>query len=152
MLLTAALELNAKERHLIYVATPGIRNYVEYGGVGVLVFDADNGYQFVKRIPTWTVPAGKLPENVKGIAASARAGKLYVSNISRIIAIDLHTDKLVRDKAYEGGVDRLAISPDGKILYAPSFEGPHWTVSNSATLDVITKVDPTPGADNTIYC
>ncbi len=151
LLLTAALELHAKERHLIYVATPGIRNYVEYGGVGVLVFDADNGYQFVKRIPTWTVPAGKLPENVKGIAASARAGKLYVSNISRIIAIDLHTDKIVWDKAYEGGVDRLAISPDGKILYAPSFEGPHWNVINSATGDVITKVEPKSGAHNTIY-
>src|SRR5260370_5590634 len=151
MLLTAALELNAKERHLIYVATPGIRNYVEYGGVGVLVFDADNGYAFVKRRPTWTVSAGKLPENVKGIAASARTGKLYVSNISRTIAIDLHTNKSVWDKAYEGGVDRLAISPDGKILYAPSFEGPHWNVINSATGDVMTKVEPKSGAHNTIY-
>ena len=29
----------ASERHLLYIAEPGIRNYVEYGGVGVLVYD-----------------------------------------------------------------------------------------------------------------
>jgi hypothetical protein len=27
------------ERHFLYVAEPGIRNYVEYGGIGILVFD-----------------------------------------------------------------------------------------------------------------
>ena len=86
---------HAKERHFLYVASPGIRNYVEYGGVGVLVFDAEDGYKFVKRIPTWNVPAGKAPDNVKGIAASARTGKLYVTNLNRVIALDLVTDKIV---------------------------------------------------------
>ena len=41
---------NAAERHFLYVAEPGIRNYVDYGGIGVLVFDIDNGYKFVKRM------------------------------------------------------------------------------------------------------
>ena len=36
-------------RHL-YVASPGIRNYVEFGGHGVLVFDIDNHHKFVRRI------------------------------------------------------------------------------------------------------
>ncbi len=66
------------EQHLLYVASPGIGNYVEYGGVGVLVFDIDNGYKFVKRIPTWSVPPGKEPENVKGIAASAATGRAFI--------------------------------------------------------------------------
>ena len=43
--------------------------------MGISVFDIDNGYKFVKRIPTWNVPAGKEPENVKGIAASAKTGR-----------------------------------------------------------------------------
>src|SRR5215467_14323937 len=141
----------AKEKRFIYVASPGIRNYVEYGGVGVLVFDADSGYKCVRRIPTWDVPAGKTPDNVKGIAASARTGKLYVSNLNRIIALDLLTDKIVWDKAYEGGVDRLAISPDGKTIYAPSFEGPHWNVVDAANGNVIAKIEPKSGAHNTIY-
>src|SRR5438270_13972263 len=45
--LTAA----SKESHLLYVASPGIRYYVEYGGVGVLVYDIDAGHRWVKRIP-----------------------------------------------------------------------------------------------------
>ena len=141
----------AKERHFLYVASPGIRNYVQYGGVGVLVFDADDGYKFVRRIPTWNYPAGKDPANVKGIAASAKTGKLYVSNFDRIIALDLVTDKIVWDKAYQGGCDRLAISPDGKILYVPSFEGAFWNVLNAATGDIITKIEPKSGAHNTVY-
>src|SRR5215210_782283 len=77
-----------KERHLLYVASPGTRNYTEYGGVGLLVFDIDDGYRFVRRIPTWTTPEGKSPENVKGIAASARTGRVFVTSLTRVIAID----------------------------------------------------------------
>src|SRR6185436_19306737 len=126
-LLAAALTLPAfaKQNHYLYVAEPGIRNYVDYGGIGVVVFDIDNGFRFVKRIPTWSVPPGKEPENVKGIAASAKTGMLYVSTIARMAAINLVTEKIVWDKTLEGGCDRMALSPDGKILYVPSFEGPH---------------------------
>src|SRR5467141_1890206 len=73
------------EKHLLYVAVPGIRNYVEYGGVGILVYDIGAGHKFVKRIPTWNMPPGQAPENVKGIAASARTGKLYVSTTKRLL-------------------------------------------------------------------
>lgn len=34
----------------LYAAVPGIRNYVELGGIGLLVFDRDDGYKLVKRI------------------------------------------------------------------------------------------------------
>src|ERR1700719_111936 len=95
LVLGLALALQAKERHLLYAASPGIRNYVQYGGVGVLVFDADDGYKFVKRIPTWNVPEGKAPDNVKGIAASAKTGMLYVRKLNRIVAVDLVTDKII---------------------------------------------------------
>src|SRR5436190_14146905 len=52
----------ASEQHFLNVANPGTRNYVEYGGVGILVFDVANGYKFVRRIPTWDVPEGKVRE------------------------------------------------------------------------------------------
>ena len=55
----------------LYVAAPGIRNYLEFGGAGILVFDIDDGHSFVKRIATPDAPAGKPPENVKGVCASA---------------------------------------------------------------------------------
>jgi DNA-binding beta-propeller fold protein YncE len=52
---------------------------------------------------------------------------------------------------YDGGADRLAISPDGKILYVPSLEGPHWHVVDAFTGDVLAKIEPNSGAHNTIY-
>src|SRR6184192_619347 len=110
----------AGEHHYLYVAEPGIRNYVEYGGVGILVFDIDNGYKFVRRIPSQDVPAGQDPENVKGIAANAGTGRLYVTTFRRVIAYDLATDRRLWIKEFDGGCDRLALSPDGKFLYVPS--------------------------------
>ena len=141
----------AQEKHRLYVAVPGIRNDLQYGGIGILVFDMDAGFKFLKRIPTWEVPRDQGAENVKGIAASAKTGKLYVSTIKRVACFDLLTERRVWEKMYEGGSDRLAISPDGKILYVPSFEGPHWNVVDALTGDVIAKIQTDSGAHNTIY-
>ena len=141
----------SSEHHYLYVAEPGIRNYVEYGGVGVLVYDMENGHKFLRRIPTFPEEPGKDPENVKGVAAHGKTGRLYVSTIKRVAAIDLNTDKTVWTKEYEGGADRLAISPDGATLYIPSLEGPHWNVVDAKTGDVIAKIVTDSGAHNTIY-
>jgi sugar lactone lactonase YvrE len=138
------------ERHLLYVASPGVRNNVEYGGAGILVFDADDGYRFVRRIATWPTVEGKTPENVKGIAASAATGRIYVSSLTRVIAVDAVSGATVWDRAYEGGADRLAISPDGRTLYVPQFEGPLWHIVDAATGDVRASVETKSGSHNTI--
>jgi DNA-binding beta-propeller fold protein YncE len=139
------------ERHLLYVASPGVRDNTEYGGVGVLVFDIDSGYKFVRRIPTWTVVEGGPAENVKGIAASARTGRIYVTSRKNIIAIDAVTGKTIWDRPYDGGTDRLAISPDGRELYVPQFEGPAWHVVDAANGDVLATIETRSGSHNTIY-
>src|SRR6478672_1073803 len=66
-----AAEAKGEHRYL-YVAVPGIRNYLEYGGHGLLVFDIDNGHKFVKRIKTSGLNKQGTPDNVKGICASAK--------------------------------------------------------------------------------
>src|SRR6266516_6974553 len=63
----AATNSNKAERKLLYVAEPGIRNYLEYGGHGVLVFDIDHGHKFVKRIPAAGRDESGQPLNVKGV-------------------------------------------------------------------------------------
>ena len=141
----------AAQRRFLYVAQPGIRNYVEYGGIGILVFDIDRGYSFVRRIPSQDVPAGQAPENVKGIAASARTGRVYVATIKRVMAFDLATDRKVWDRTIDGGADRLAIAPDGTLLYVPSLEGPHWTVLDAGSGDVRATIVTNSGAHNTVY-
>jgi DNA-binding beta-propeller fold protein YncE len=139
------------DHHLLYVATPGIRNYVEYGGIGLIVYDMDKGHSFVKRIPTFDVVAGQPPENVKGIAASAQTGRVYVSTLKRVGAFDMVSGKRIWVREYDGGADRLSISPDGKTIYLPSFEGPVWSVIDALSGDVIKTLTLNSGAHNTLY-
>lgn len=151
-LLIASAAAQAKEHHYLYAASPGIRNYLEYGGMGIVVFDIEDHYKPVRRIPTWDAPAaGKEAENVKGIAANAKTGIVYVSTIKRVGAFEIVSGKKLWDKMYEGGCDRISLSPDGKILYVPSLEGPTWTVVNALTGDIVAKLEPKSGAHNTIY-
>ncbi|SVB86811.1 uncharacterized protein METZ01_LOCUS239665, partial [marine metagenome] len=84
-------ELEPLKRYL-YVAEPGIRNYTQYGGHGVIVFDIDDNYHFVKRIPTGGLTDAGKPLNVKGICGNAATARLYVSTIRHLICVDLHTD------------------------------------------------------------
>jgi DNA-binding beta-propeller fold protein YncE len=139
------------ERRLLYAAMPGIRNYLEYGGHGVLVFDIDNGHRFVRRIPSAGLDMQGRPLNVKGVCASASLKRLYVSTLHTLISFDLTTDKIVWEQSYEGGCDRMSISPDGRIIYLPSLEKDHWHVVDAASGDVMTKIVPRSGAHNTVY-
>lgn len=146
----AAAAAPSRTQRLLYVASPGIRNYVEWGGKGVLVYDIDRGHAFVKRIPSpFDDLAGKV-ENVKGVCANAATRRLYVTTLSRLACIDLVTEKPLWVRSLEGGCDRLSITPDGKVLYVPSLEGPHWNVVDARTGDVIRKIEVGTGAHNTL--
>jgi DNA-binding beta-propeller fold protein YncE len=140
----------AAKRYL-YVATPGIRNYLQYGGHGLLVFDADDGYRFVRRIPTAGLNPEGQPDNVKGVCASADTGRIYVSTIRTLTCLDLVSEKVLWERPYEGGCDRMAIAPDGKTIYLPSFEKAHWNVVDALSGAVIARVVPDSGAHNTVY-
>lgn len=138
-------------RRLLYVAVPGIRNYLEYGGHGLLVFDIDDGHRLLRRIPTGGLDDDGSPINVKGICASAETDRVYISTIKTLMCLDLKTDELLWEKPYEGGCDRMSLSPDGKTIYLPSFEKEHWHVVDAMSGDVIAKLVPNSGAHNTVY-
>jgi hypothetical protein len=137
-------------RRLLYVAVPGIRDYLEYGGHGVLVFDINDGHKFVKRIPSAGLDEQGKPLNVKGIAGCAQTHRLYVTTTRTMLCFDLLTEQLLWEKPYEGGCDRLAISPDGKIIYLPSLEKEHWHVVDALDGKVLKKIVTYSGAHNTI--
>src|SRR5881397_1032186 len=90
----AAFE-DGKVRRLLYVAVPGIRNYLEYGGHGILVFDIDRGHRFVKRIAAAGLDEKGNPLNVKGVCASALTKRIYVSTTQTLTCIDLVTEKIL---------------------------------------------------------
>jgi len=138
-------------KRYLYVAVPGIRDYLGYGGHGILVFDIDNNHRFVKRITTKGFHPDNTPSNVKGIAVSIPLNSIFISTIESLQRIDLATDKLVWEKPFEGGCDRMSISPDGKTMWLPSFEKGFWNVVDCTTGELIKKIDVYKRAHNTIY-
>ena len=134
----------------LYVAVPGIRNYLQHGGHGVLVFDISNGHRFLRRIPAAGIGKDGKPMNVKGICACAATGRLYVSTLETMQCFDLLTDKLLWEKNFDGGCDRMSITPDGKKLFTPSLEKNFWHVIDARTGDVITRIPHEKHAHNTI--
>src|SRR5690242_19247873 len=139
------------QKHYLYVATPGIRDYLGYGGHGILVFDIDHNHQFVKRIPLRGFHPNGKPSNVKGIAVSIPLNSIYVSTLEGLQRIDLRTDSVLWEKKFEGGCDRMAISPDGLTMYLPSLESTFWNVVDCRTGDVLKKIPVYKRAHNTIY-
>src|SRR5215212_5223827 len=83
----------APVKRYLYVAVPGIRDYLGYGGHGILVFDINNNHQFVKRIKTQGLHPNGKPSNVKGIAVSVPLNSIFVSTLESLQRIDLATDK-----------------------------------------------------------
>ena len=137
-------------RRLLYVAEPGIRNYVEFGGHGILVFDIDHGHKFVKRIPLAGLGDDGNPLNVKGICANAGTHRIYVSTLRHMMCLDLITDELLWEKTYEKGCDRMSMTPDGKSIYLPTLEKEHWKVIDAETGDEIARISPHSGSHNTV--
>lgn len=148
--LNAAEKTPSAERKLLYVAVPGIRDELQHGGHGILVFDIANGHKFVKRIPSAGTDENGKPLNVKGICANAKTQRLYLTTTRTLMAFDLLSGKLLWEKAYEGGCDRMSLTPDGKTIYLPSLEKEHWHVVDAMTGDVIKKLVTNSGSHNTV--
>ena len=133
----------------LYVVTPGIRNYLEFGGAGVLVFDIDDGHKFVKRIET-DASREPMPDNIKGVCADAQNKRLFFTTRSKLYCVDLVTEKTLWAVEPPNGTDRMSITPDGKILYVPSFEKETWNVIDAASGKLLAEVVTKSGAHNTV--
>jgi hypothetical protein len=137
------------QRHYLYVVTPGIRNYLEFGGAGVLVFDMDNAHAFVKRIAT-DASREQKPANIKGVCACAATKKLYFTTPKTLYCLDLVSEKTLWSRELPQGCDRMSMTPDGKLLYVPSFEKDIWNVVDAATGNVVAPIETRSGAHNTV--
>src|ERR1700724_1318513 len=129
------------QKELIYVALPGsLERSPDQNGNGIVVLDAQNNYNFVKRIPVFDVAAGQNPEQRAGVTASPVTQMIYVAARGRLAAVDLTTNKKVWENAYDGQCcERPQISPDGKFMYVRSDLKDFWYVVNPKTGELITK-------------
>lgn len=149
LLLLPSLRAAAEERRLLYVVTPGIRDYLQFGGAGILVFDIDDGHKFVKRIPT-TASREAKPRNIKGVCASALTKRLYFTTPEKLFCVDLVSERTLWEKVLPQGCDRMSLTPDGRILYVPSFEKDIWNVVDALTGDVVRSIETRSKAHNTV--
>ena len=149
----AGNDQEASRQRLLYVASPGVRDYLEWGGHGVLVFDINDGHRFVKRIPLDGYGIDKTGKvlNVKGICANANTGRLYVSTLKHLVCIDLLTDDVLWEKSFDLGCDRMSISPDGKVIYLPSLEQEAWYIVDATTGEEIKRLVLKSRSHNTVY-
>jgi len=149
---TAAKTMNTQPvKRYLYAAVPGIRDYLGYGGHGLLVFDINHNHRFVKRIPLRGLHPDGKPSNVKGIAASVPLNSVFVSTLESLQRIDLATGKIIWEKAFDKGCDRMSISPDGLTMYLPALENNTWNVVDCKTGEIIKKIDGFKRSHNTLY-
>ncbi|MBV8807741.1 MAG: RICIN domain-containing protein [Acidobacteriaceae bacterium] len=88
----------------------------------ISIYDIDASHKLLKTITPVTCGV----DDPRGVVASAQTGKLYVSYYhgtgGGVFALDIKTEKLLWNRAITPKVDRLAISPDGTVLYVPTGE------------------------------
>ena len=141
-----------RARHLLYITEPGSLEQPGWAnGVGIIVLDVNDGYHFVKRIPTWDYAASMSPEQVSGVAASPVTNLIYVAARGRIAAIDLGTDKLVWSTTLDGKCcERPQVTPDGKTIVVGSDLQDYWYELDAATGKLIGKLEApeSPNAHN----
>jgi len=158
-----------RDRTLLYVGVPMKKQNTDARiPAGIYVFDVNDNFAFVKRIPTFDYASWEDPmitDQVIGVGATP-TGKLIMSTFKGVHAFDLITEKWVWTKTYagrmidgrmveKGTVDRASISPDGKIMYAPDgyATGNRWHVIDPETGALITEVETpkTTGGHNTVF-
>ena len=109
----------------------------------ISVYDIDHGHSLLKTIPTVS-----NVDNVRGVAASAATGKLYVayktpSGVGMIYCLSIYEDAILWNRVIDPNVDRLAIRPNGRLLYVPTWESgsaDYINVLDAGTGDVVRKV------------
>jgi hypothetical protein len=120
----------------------------------ISVYDIDAGHRLIKMIKTVPNVA-----DVRGVAASAVTGKLYVayrdaSGTGMVYCLNLFDDSILWKQAIIPGVDRLAVSPDGRLLYVPTWEGGstgYINVVNANSGDVVRQVQFSKRSHDTQY-
>ncbi len=109
----------------------------------ISVYDINADHRLIRTIQTVPNVA-----DVKGIAGSAVTGKLYVSyqdtlGTGMIYCLDVDKDAVLWNRAIPDGIDRLASSPDGRLIYVPTWEGGtanYIQVLDAGTGDLVKRV------------
>ena len=146
----ASLGFGETNRYL-YISTPDGAQTEGRGGVGILVFDIDDGHKFVRRID---IPI--FEEGLRGFTGNAKTHCVYFSTTNRRLGcFDLEEERIVWQKTYDAGCDRSSITPDGGKIYVPtgwwySGQDSGLLVVNAENGDLLKRIQVGPQAHNSI--
>jgi hypothetical protein len=109
----------------------------------ISIYDIDAGHRLISTIHTV-----KSVDDVRGVTGNASTGRLYVSyrdprGNGMLYCLDLYKDAVLWNRNVLPGVDRLASSPDGRVLYVPTWEGgtaDYIQVLDAATGELVRRV------------
>jgi len=109
----------------------------------ISIYDINAEHRLVKTIDTV-----RDVDDVKGVAASAATGKLYVAyrtraGVGMIYCLNVYDDVVLWNRTIDPDVDRLAIHPGGQFLYVPTWEGrsaDFINVLDASTGEIVRKV------------
>jgi hypothetical protein len=118
VLLALSMRAGAEEElhRYLYLAMPDGAQADMSSGEGLVIFDIDHDFKFVRR-----VALGNLSGGVRGLTGCLASHSLYYSTTTqRMGRFDLETDKVVWEQQYTGGCDRSSAMLDGTKIFAPT--------------------------------
>lgn len=148
---TSLCRADEKLHRYLYAATPDGAQMDTASGMGIVVFDIDDGFKFVRRIEGPVLEGG-----TRGLTGTTAARSLFYSTTDkRMGRLDLESGKVLWEKEFTGGCDRSSAMPDGSKIFAPTG---WWGPSNAGGLVVIDgntgaelrKIAVGPNAHNSI--
>lgn len=114
-LIVAAASADEALHRYLYCSSPDGAQVKSGSGTGLVVFDIDNGFKFVKRI---NIPL--FASGIRGLTGNLATHALYYSTSNKELGcLDLESEKIVWEERYETGCDRSSVIPDGSKVYAP---------------------------------
>ncbi len=141
----------AETKRYLYISSPDGAQTEGRGGTGILVFDIDNGHQFVRRID---IPI--FQEGLRGFTGNAKTHCVYFSTTNRRLGcFDLEEERVVWQQTYAAGCDRSSITLDGRKIYVPTgwwYAGDDsgFLVVNAKNGELMKRINVGPQAHNSI--
>lgn len=135
----------------LYLSMPDAAQKQGRSGVGILIFDIDDGHKFVRRI--------ELPifaEGLRGFAGHLGNQAIYYSSTNKLVgAFDIINEKVIWEQRYPQGADRSSVSEDGSKIYVPTGwwykgEDAGFLVVDARTGKLLKSVAVGPQAHNSI--
>ena len=147
---TGAQADDALHRYL-YLATPDGAQMESASGKGIMIFDIDAGFKFVRRIENEKFIAG-----IRGMTGCLATHSLYYGTTAKHMGrFDLETDQIVWDREFTGGCDRSSAMLDGTKIFAPTgwwekTDNGGFVVIDGSNGDELRRIKVGTGAHNSI--